>query len=168
MTPGNAQEHCDSSVVLKPPPTSPTPPTSVSAGFALPLALTTSSLLLLSSLSLQTLAFHDQQRGRHQWQIASRRDAIRSAAMEFVQRSQGEQACLLAFPFDQWTQLEGCVGADPERLLSGAVDGVPWTVKDWQPQQGSGQLLLSSPAFGEATVVLLRSAQGARLGGQGG
>ena len=31
-------------------------------GFALPLALTTSALLLLSSLSLQTLALHARQR----------------------------------------------------------------------------------------------------------
>ena len=144
------------------------PPTAAQQGFALPLALTTSSLLLLSSLSLQTLALHGQQRGRHQWQIASRRDAIRSVAMDFSQRSRAEQACLLAWPSDQWPQLDGCVGADPERLLSGEVDGDPWTVKDWQPQQGSGQLSLSSPGFGEATVVLLRSAKGVWLGGQGG
>lgn len=144
------------------------PPTSAECGFALPLALTTSSLLLLSSLSLQTLALHSQQRGRHHWQIASRSDAIRSTAMDFVQRSQGAQACLLGWPFEHWTQLDGCVGAEPERLLSGAVDGVPWTVKDWQPQRGSGQLRLSSPGFGEATVSLQVSPRGAWLGGQGG
>ena len=33
-------------------------------GFALPLALTTSALLLLSSLSLQTLALHARQRSQ--------------------------------------------------------------------------------------------------------
>ena len=71
------------------------PPKRVECGFVLPLALTTSSLLLLSSLSLQTLGFHDQQRGRHQWQIASRSDAIRSAAMDFVQRSRGEHLSLI-------------------------------------------------------------------------
>ena len=51
---GNAQKHCDPSVILK---LSPAPPARANHGFALPLALTTSSLLLLSSLSLQTLAF---------------------------------------------------------------------------------------------------------------
>ena len=37
-------------------------PDSKLQGFALPLALTTSALLLLSSLSLQTLALHARQR----------------------------------------------------------------------------------------------------------
>ena len=39
-------------------------PDSQQRGFALPLALTSSALLLLSSLSLQTLALHARQRSR--------------------------------------------------------------------------------------------------------
>ena len=144
-----------------------TPHSSVERGFALPLALTTSSLLLLSSLSLQTLALHGQQRGRHLWQIASRSDAIRSAAMDFCQRSRAEQSCLLAWPSDQWFQRDGCRGADPQQLLSGAVDGQRWTLKTWQPTGANGQLVLSSPDFGEATVSLEVSAGGAWLGGLG-
>ncbi|WP_156918720.1 hypothetical protein [Synechococcus sp. CC9616] len=143
------------------------PPTPAEQGFALPLALTTSSLLLLSSLSLQTLALHGQQRGRHQWQIASRRDAVRSAAMDFSQRSRAEQACLLAWPSDQWSQLHECPTADPQQLLSGEVDGQRWTLKDWQPTGPKGQLVLSSPDFGEVTVSLQVSPYGAWLGGQG-
>ena len=143
------------------------PPTNAEQGFALPLALTTSSLLLLSSLSLQTLALHGLQRGRHHWQIASRSDAIHSAAMEFAQRSRAEQACLLAWPSDHWSQLDGCRGSDPQQLLSGEVDGHRWTLKDWQPAGANGQLVLSSPEFGEATVLLKVSPSGAWLGGQG-
>ena len=143
------------------------PPIDAEQGFALPLALTTSSLLLLSSLSLQTLALHGQQRGRHHWQIASRSDAIRSAAMDFSQRSLAEQACLLAWPSDRWSQLDGCHGADPQQLLSGGVDGQRWTLKTWQPTGANGQLVLSSPHFGEATVSVQVSPRGAWLGGQG-
>ena len=143
------------------------PLTASEQGFALPLALTTSSFLLLSSLSLQTLALNGQQRGRHHWQIASRIDAIRSAAMDFSKRSRAEQACLLAWPSDRWSQLDGCDAADPHRLLSGEVDGQRWSLKDWRPTGANGQLVLSSPDFGEATVLLQVSQGGAWLGGEG-
>ena len=52
-------------------------------GFALPLALTTSALLLLSSLSLQTLALHARQRSIQVLATAQARDAERSVAMAF-------------------------------------------------------------------------------------
>ena len=142
-------------------------PTGAEPGFVLPLALSTASLLLLSSLSLQTLALHGLQRGRHHWKIASRRDAIRSAAMDFAQRSRAEQACLLAWPSDQWLHLDGCHGADPQQLLSGEVDGHRWTLKDWLPNGANGQLVLNSPVFGEARVPMMVSPRGAWLGAQG-
>ena len=62
-------------------------------GFALPLALTTSALLLLSSLSLQALALHARQRSSQALATAQTRDAERSLAMAFQQHAAG--ACLL-------------------------------------------------------------------------
>ena len=68
-----------------------------SKGFALPLALTTSALLLLSSLSLHTLALHAHQRSRQALATAQTLDAERSVAMAFHQHAAGAHACFLAF-----------------------------------------------------------------------
>ena len=76
-------------------------------GFALPLALTTSALLLLSSLSLQTLAFQ---------QLAA-----------------GAQACLLALPSSEWEGSEPCPGVNPAALQSGRVVDRDWELMQWQP-----------------------------------
>jgi len=73
-----------------------------SPGFVLPMALTLSAVLLLSSLSLQTLAMHQLQRSRHRLERVSRADAFLSAAMQFSQRSGAAQACLLLWPSQQW------------------------------------------------------------------
>ena len=71
-------------------------------GFALPLALTTSALLLLSSLSLQTLALHARQRSRQALATAQTLDAERSVAMAFQQHAAGVSACLLDLPSLEW------------------------------------------------------------------
>ena len=60
-----------------------------SKGFALPLVLTASALLLLSSLSLQTLALHARQRSHQALATAQARDAERSEAMAFLQHAAG-------------------------------------------------------------------------------
>ena len=65
-----------------------------SKGFALPLVLTTSALLLLSSLSLQTLALHARQRSSQALATAQTRDAELSVAMAFQQHAAGVPACL--------------------------------------------------------------------------
>ena len=51
------------------------PDLSQQLGFALPLVLTTSALLLLSSLLLQTLVLHARQRSRQALATAQARDA---------------------------------------------------------------------------------------------
>ena len=102
-------------------------------GFALPLALTTSALLLLSSLSLQTLAFHARQRSRQALVSAQTRDAERSVAMAFQQQSVGANACLLAMPSGAWPDSEHCLGSNPSVLQSGRVADRAWQLLDWQP-----------------------------------
>ena len=103
-------------------------------GFALPLALTTSALLLLSSLSLQTLALHARQRSSHVLATAQTRDAERSVAMAFQQRAAGAHACLLALPYSEWGGSEHCPGVNPALLQSGRVADRDWQLLDWQPQ----------------------------------
>ena len=103
-------------------------------GFALPLALTTSALLLLSSLSLQTLALHARQRSSQALATAQTRDAERSVVMAFQQHAVGAHACLLALPSPEWERSEPCPGVNPELLQSGRVADRDWQLIAWQPQ----------------------------------
>ena len=103
-------------------------------GFALPLALTTSALLLLSSLSVQTLALHARQRSSQALAIAQVCDAERSVVIAFQQRAAGAHACLLALPYSEWEGSERCPGVNPALLESGRVADRDWHLLDWQPQ----------------------------------
>ena len=138
------------------------------AGFVLPIAIASSSILLLSSLSLHTLALQARHRARQQWQTAQRRDALHSAVMHFAQRSRGAESCLLALPSEQWlAQAKSvCPAANPTLLRSGAVEGLRWRLKQWTPtmpsaQMPSAQLRLALPDLEmEASVPLRFSAAG--------
>ena len=102
-------------------------------GFALPLALTASALLLLSSLSLQTLALHARQRSHQALAVAQIRDAERSVAMAFQQHAAGAHACFLALPSAEWEGSEPCPGVNPAALQSGRVAELDWQLLQWQP-----------------------------------
>ena len=102
-------------------------------GFALPLAITTSALLLLSTLSLQTLALHARQRSSQSLAAAQIRDAERSVAMAFQQHAVGAHACLLALPSWEWDRSKRCPGVNPALLRSGRVADRDWQLLDWQP-----------------------------------
>ena len=102
-------------------------------GFALPLALTTSALLLLSSLSLQTLALHARQRSSQALATSKLRDAEHSVAMAFQQHAAGANACLLALHSSEWEGSVGCPGANPAALQFGRVADRAWQLEDWQP-----------------------------------
>ena len=102
-------------------------------GFALPLVLTSSALLLLSSLSLQTLALHARQRSHQALATAQIRDAERSVAMAFQQHAVGAHACLLALPSPEWERSERCPGVNPALLQSGHVADRDWQLLAWQP-----------------------------------
>ena len=110
-------------------------------GFALPLALTTSALLLLSSLSLQTLALHARQRSSHGFVTAQSSDAERSVAMAFQQHAAGAHACLLALPSSEWDGSEHCPGVNPALLQSGRVADRDWQLLDLQPRSARAGIL---------------------------
>ena len=107
-----------------------------SKGFALPLVLTTSALLLLSSLSLQTLALHARRRSSQALATAQTRDAEQSVVMAFQQHAAGAYACLLALPSSEWESSERCPGMNPGLLQSGRVADRDWQLVDWQPRGG--------------------------------
>ena len=112
-----------------------------SKGFALPLALTSSAILLLSSLSLQTLALHARQRSHQALGTAQTRDAERSVAMAFQQHAAGVHACLLALPSSEWEGSERCPGVNPALLQSGRVVDRDWELMQWQPNGAMAGLL---------------------------
>ena len=107
----------------------------------MPLALTTSALLLLSSLSLQTLALHTRQRSSQALATAQTLDAERSVAMGFQQHAAGAHACLLALPSSEWEGSEHCPGVNPAPLQSGRVADRDWQLMNWQPQGASSGTL---------------------------
>ena len=98
----------------------------------LPLALTTSGVLLLSSLSLQTLALHQHQRSQHALTTAQRRDDRQSLRADWLQRATGPQACLLALSSENWTDHRICPDADPQRLIAGRIAERSWQLIHWQ------------------------------------
>ena len=107
-------------------------PPRCSGGFVLPLALSTTAVLLLSSLSLQTLAMHGRQRSRQLLTTAEQADARQSVAMDFLQRASAANRCLLAMPSEQWWESGLCPGADPQRLQAGLSDALAWQLTTWQ------------------------------------
>ena len=129
-----------------------------SKGFALPLALTTSALLLLSSLSLQTLALHVRQRSSQALATAQARDAERSVTMAFQQLAAGAHACLLALPSSEWDRSEHCPGVNPALLQFGHTADRDWQLLDWQPQgarAGTLKLLWSDASQSRLDLELL-------------
>ena len=107
----------------------------------LPLALTTSGVLLLSSLSLQTLALHQHQRSHHALTTAQRWDDRQSLRAKWLQRASGPQACLLLFPSTEWTDDAICPGADPQRLMAGHIGERSWQLTNWRlSEDGMAQL----------------------------
>ena len=107
----------------------------------LPLALTTSGVLLISSLSLQTLALHRHQRSHHALATAQRRDDRQSLRADWLQRATGPQACLLVLPSEDWIDPLTCPDADSQRLMAGRIGERSWQLVHWRhSQDGVAQL----------------------------
>ena len=117
---------------------------------ALPIAVTVSALLLLSSLSIR-LARHANQRSPQARTAAHQRDRTASAAMEVLRHAQGEQSCLLAWPSDQWDASTVCPAAEPHPVRAGRMASLPWRLQRWQPNAGSGGWLSLLWADGSLT-----------------
>ena len=131
-------------------------PSSSSSGFALPLALSTSAVLLLSSLSLQTLAFHGQAGSRLALKRASQDDAEQAVAMDFLQRGRGDNACLLAWPSQRWSEPALCPGAQPSELQRGLSGALAWTLQSWDPSAQRLQIRWLDGALAAIDVELQR------------
>jgi len=104
-------------------------------GFALPLALGASLVLLLSSLSLQTAALQSMVHSGTALRQRQAEDRLASAAHQLVGELSGTYGCLLALPLAAWAQQGGACSdqASQERLRRNAVLGSPYRLVAWAP-----------------------------------
>ena len=121
----------------------------------LPLTLTTSSVLLLSSLSLHTLALHQHQRNHHALMSAQRGDVHESLRADWLQRARGAQRCLLSMPSAAWSDPLACPDANPESLMSGRLGERSWQLIHWTPNADGAAELQIRWSDGQADRIAL-------------
>jgi len=114
----------------------------------LSLAISSSLLMLLSSLSFQALAL--QQRAQLQLQFRQRQleDQLQSAAQRLVGRLQRQHPCLLPLPLERWP----AAACAPEVA---ALLPVGIQLLHYQPATSGAQLLLRRQAGGAAAAFAL-------------
>jgi hypothetical protein len=139
------------------------------AGFVLPLSITGALVLLLSSLSLQSMVLHARQ-----VQVAERtrlqaEDRLASGAYRLAADFKGRLACLEAVPLPDWrleVLREPCPsGLDPDALQQLWIDGQPLQLAGWTPKpDGGGMLQLQFPDGGLSRRYWLGTAGVKELG----
>ncbi len=104
-------------------------------GFALPLALGASLVLMLSSLSLQTSALQSMVQSGTALRQRQAEDRLASAAHQLVGELSGTYGCLLALPLAAWPQQGGVCSdqASQGRLRRNAVLGSSYRLLAWAP-----------------------------------
>ena len=139
------------------------------AGFVLPLSITGALVLLLSSLSLQTLVLHTRQVQAAERTRLQAEDRLASGAQRLAADFQGRLACLKAVPLADWrlqALREPCpAGLDPDALQRLWIDGQELQLAGWTPQpEGGGTLQLQLPDGGLARRYWLGPAGVKELG----
>jgi hypothetical protein len=102
-------------------------------GFLLPLSAMLSFVLLLVSLSLQSVSLQGRLQGAAEQRLQESEARLASAAQLLVAQIQLRHACLLLHPRERWGAA-GCASpTDLERLERGEVLGSRWQLVRWQP-----------------------------------
>lgn len=116
------------------------------AGFVLPLSITGALVLLLSSLSLQSLVLHTRQVQAAERVRLQAEDRLASAAQRLAAELQGRFACLQSIPLAEWqagTLPLACpADLDPQVLKTVTIDGQAVALLSWMPQPEGGALQL--------------------------
>jgi hypothetical protein len=117
------------------------------AGFLLPLSLSGALVLLLCSLSMQSLVLHTRQ--LHGAEASRRRseDLLASRAHQLAAALQGPYSCLMPHPSSAWFSqplpADCAASLDPEALRSRELWGQRVLLKEWRPSSaGGGQFSL--------------------------
>jgi hypothetical protein len=116
------------------------------AGFVLPLSLTGALVLLLSSLSIQSLVLHTRQVQAAERVRLQAEDRLASASQEWAAQLQGPFACLAPVASAEWhTQPlpAACPpDLDPQALQQLEIAGATVQLLSWEPGTTGGVLRL--------------------------
>jgi hypothetical protein len=118
----------------------PRPPRTAAPGYALPLAVGASGVLMLLSFTLHGMAMQERLQVGARERVQREDDLLASAAHQLLAALNASHPCLLALPLAQW-ELQGAACATPAAvaaLTTTQVMAVPVKVLAWQPG-GSGQ-----------------------------
>ena len=122
------------------------------AGFVLPVAMGAAVLLLLSSLSLQTLALQHRSQLLLSERLRRAEDGLSSAAHDLVGTLNDDHGCLLPLPLGAWSGADPACTAPADLLADRRLDEPPLTYRlvGWQPSAdgASAELVLELPAAG--------------------
>ena len=117
-------------------------------GFALPLALAGSLVLLLGSLSALSTTLHGRQLLASERQERIEADAMASAAQQVTAEFQGAYRCLLPLTLDRWQPgllPPDCPASlDPRSLKTSDQFRAQVRLVDWKPSLSGGELRLQA------------------------
>ena len=123
---------------------SPLPPSSES-GFVLPLALGVSMLLLMGSLSLQTVALQGHLDQVSQAERGRDEDALVGAAQRLVGELNRRHACLLSLPLSRWPQEgQSCASLPQQEALLGEARSFGGRLLAWSPGATEAEALIEA------------------------
>jgi hypothetical protein len=131
----------------------------------LPLSLTVSLLLLLSSLSLQALALQ----GRSLQAVQQRRRLVEDRLMEAAQQVAGalqrQHRCLLPLADQQWEQAACVAAGQLAALRQGEAGEQGWQLLHYRPEatstgEGEAEMLVQASSGGPAAAFALRFTSG--------
>jgi len=130
----------------------------------LPLASTAGLLLLLSSVSLQTLSLQARRQFLEQLQQRQQEDRLASAAQQLVGRLRREHPCLLELPLSAWAGAS-CLGDEPvEGLMRGELGELGWRLLRFEPTSSGADLQVALEAGGASGAFALVDGQLRSLG----
>jgi len=120
-------------------------PPSPEGGFVLPLALGVSMLLMLGSLSLQTVALQGHLQQLSQANRGRDEDALVGAAQRLVGELNRRHPCLLALPLSRWPQEgQACAGLPQQEALLGKAGSFGGRLIAWNPDLLQAEALIEA------------------------
>lgn len=125
------------------------------AGLLMPLAAAAALLMLVGSLSLQTLSLQARRQLSLQLQQRQQQDLLSSAAQQLLGRLKQRHSCLLELPSSQWSSA-ACLGAEaPEALQRGQIGGHDYLLLSLAPTATGAELRLALNAGGPTAAFAL-------------
>jgi hypothetical protein len=122
-------------------------------GFILPMAIGSTLLLLLGSLSIQTVVLQGHLGQASREDRGRQEDALATAAQQLVGVINLRHPCLLVLPLTRWSQegLPCASGPEQAALLRGEGGGSSWRLLDWRSSAAGAEALIeldAAPAGG--------------------